>query len=67
MVDATRSKIVSVRSEDSQKSIILAGVGVSAAIACQVCCPNFSSKIFKLYFKTYVLILMSINYISNIE
>ncbi|XP_015363469.1 PREDICTED: uncharacterized protein LOC107161539 [Diuraphis noxia] len=36
MVDATRSKVVSVRSEDSSRPIILAGVGVSAAIACQV-------------------------------
>lgn len=36
MVDATRSKIVSVRSEDPNRPIILVGVGVSAAIACQV-------------------------------
>jgi len=36
MVDATRSKVVSVRSEDPSRPIILAGVGVSAAIACQV-------------------------------
>lgn len=36
MVDATRSKVVSVQSEDSSRPIILAGVGVSAAIACQV-------------------------------
>lgn len=36
MVDAARSKVVSVRSEDSNRPIILAGVGVSAAIACQV-------------------------------
>ncbi|VVC35359.1 Alpha/Beta hydrolase fold [Cinara cedri] len=36
MVDATRSKIVSVRSTDPNRIIILAGVGVSAAIACQV-------------------------------
>lgn len=37
MVDATRSKIVSLRSEDPKRPIILAGVGVSSAIACQVC------------------------------
>lgn len=36
MVDAARSKIVSLRSEDPNRPIILAGVGVSAAIACQV-------------------------------
>jgi len=36
MVDSTRSKIVSIRSEDPNRPIILAGVGVSAAIACQV-------------------------------
>ncbi|XP_060857831.1 KAT8 regulatory NSL complex subunit 3-like [Metopolophium dirhodum] len=36
MVDATRSKVVSVRFEDPSRPIILAGVGVSAAIACQV-------------------------------
>lgn len=36
MVDAARSKVVSVRSEDPNRPIILAGVGVSAAIACQV-------------------------------
>ncbi|XP_050543024.1 KAT8 regulatory NSL complex subunit 3 [Daktulosphaira vitifoliae] len=36
MVDATRSKIVSLRAEDPNRPIILAGVGVSAAIACQV-------------------------------
>lgn len=36
MVDASRSKVVSVRSEDPSRPIILAGVGVSAAIACQV-------------------------------
>lgn len=41
MVDATRTKIVSVRSEDPKKPIILAGVGVSAAIACQVCIFEF--------------------------
>lgn len=37
MVDAARSKIISVRSDDPKRPIILAGVGVSAAIACQVC------------------------------
>jgi hypothetical protein len=36
MVDATRSKIVSVRSDDPSRPVILAGIGVSAAIACQV-------------------------------
>ncbi|XP_050421591.1 KAT8 regulatory NSL complex subunit 3 isoform X2 [Adelges cooleyi] len=36
MIDATRSKIVSLRSEDPNRPIILAGFGVSAAIACQV-------------------------------
>jgi len=36
MVDATRSKVASVRFEDLSRPIILAGVGVSAAIACQV-------------------------------
>lgn len=36
MVDATRNKIISVRSDDQNRPIILAGVGVSAAIACQV-------------------------------
>eukprot|EP00102_Acyrthosiphon_pisum_P026305 XP_016663515.1 PREDICTED: KAT8 regulatory NSL complex subunit 3-like [Acyrthosiphon pisum] len=36
MVDSTRSKVVSVRFEDPNRPIILAGVGVSAAIACQV-------------------------------
>lgn len=36
MVDATRSKIVSVRADDPSRPIILAGIGVSAAIACQV-------------------------------
>lgn len=37
MVDAARRKIVSIRSDDPNRPIILAGVGVSAAIACQVC------------------------------
>jgi len=36
MLDATRSKIVSLRFEDPSRPIIVAGVGVSAAIACQV-------------------------------
>jgi len=48
MVDATRSKIVSVRSDDANRPIILTGVGVSAAIACQV-------NIFK-----YILTLITI-------
>lgn len=45
MVDATRSKIVSIKSEDPNRPIILAGVGVSAAIACQV----YNSKYFLCY------------------
>lgn len=43
MVDATRRKIISVKSEDANRSVILVGVGVSAAIASQVCTFSISA------------------------
>jgi len=61
MVDATRSKIVSVRADDPNRPIILTGVGVSAAIACQVSTFEYISTLitfYKHFNKTYATIFL---------